>query len=145
LASVVAQSGSTDWRALLVTRADSGGDSPKCQVLTVVGDPTTAAALLDVAAEFRVAALRSAVPLFEETSRLFHTNRFVDEDKLFGNDFKQGDLGDDDTGFVWGSSTMADVLACEPSFGDLADLLWGAIACVVKPHEVKAGKDGAAS
>jgi hypothetical protein len=85
------------------------------------------------------------VPLFEETSRLYHTNRFVDEDKLFGNDFVSGDFGDDDTGFVWGSSTMADVLACEPSFGDLADLLWGAIACAVKPRDVKIETNGAAS
>lgn len=131
LAAVVAATQSTDWRAVLVTRGEKSGAKPLCQVVTVRRE-RAAAALLDMAAELRVAALRSAVPLFEETSRTFHEHRFVDEEKLFGSDYTPGDLGDDDTGFVWGAATVSDVLTCEPSFSDLADALWSSVSAFAR-------------
>jgi hypothetical protein len=108
-------------------------------VLTASGGPEEAKRLLDVAAELRVAALRGAVPVFEQSSYAMHRGEF-DEETLFGNDYSSssGDLRDDETRFVWGTMTLPEVMALSPSPMELASMLWGAVEAFVTTEKLKA-------
>jgi len=138
LAAAVVSTGTGDWRALTVTRGASGTAPPACQLLQVVAaEPVVAAMnLLETAAEFRVAALTGAVPLFEEMSKDLHSNGFIDEETLLGNGFVPGDMGDPHTRFVWGSVTTAEMLRLTPTPLMLARMMWSAVyglASITKP------------
>ena len=82
--------------------------------------------MLDAAATIRTAALCGAVPLFEEASRLLHTDGYLDEATLLGDGFVRGDMDDPETGFVWSGASSSDILQLGPR--RWADLLWGAIS-----------------
>lgn len=137
LAAAVAATGRTDWFAVSATRGAKGNARPTACMLGVTGQGdegvTDARRLLEVAAELHLAARRAAVPLFEEASRKLHANGYLDEETLRGNDLVpgSGDLADADTGFVWRSVPVADILALQPSPADYARLLWGAVDAFV--------------
>ena len=137
LAALVVATGSTDWRGVTVTRGESKDLHPHCHVLTVSGGPDEAKRLLDVAVELRVAALRGAVPVFEQSSYAMHHGEF-DEETLFGNEYTSGDLSDDETRFVWATMTMPEVMALSPSPVELASMLWGAVEAFVTTDKLQA-------
>ena len=137
LAALVVATGSTDWRGVTVTRGESKDLHPHCHVLTVSGGPDEAKRLLDVAVELRVAALRGAVPVFEQSSYAMHHGEF-DEETLFGNEYTSGDLSDDETRFVWATMTMPEVMALSPSPVELASMLWGAVEAFVTTAKLQA-------
>ena len=107
-------------------------------MLRPVGDVAAAMALLEVAGELRVAALRGAVPIFESTSEQLYRTGVLDEDELFGNDHTSGDMVDAETRFVWGTVTLAEILELRPSPADLAALLWGAIDAFISIEKLGA-------
>jgi hypothetical protein len=131
LAAAVAATGSGDWQAIVATRGASRTTKPECHLLRVVGDVSAATALLEVAAELRVAALRGAVPIFEAASELLHRTGVLDEDVLFGSEYDGGDMADLDTRFVWGAVTMAEILDLQPSVAELAAMVWGSVDAFV--------------
>ena len=104
LAAVVLATGDDRWRAVTVTRPAQRSGTPECHLFDVVADdpPAAARALLQAAAELRVAALRGAVPVFERTTRTLYESGYIDEDELVGTDYRRGDLTDPSNHFVWG-------------------------------------------
>ena len=138
LAAVVLTTGDDRWRAVTVTRPAQRSGTPECHLLDIVADdpPAAARALLQAAAELRVAALCSAVPVFERTTRTLFDSGYIDEDELVGTDYRRGDLADASNHFVWGEVSVAELMAVEPSPHDLAVHLWGAIAALAKITKV---------
>ncbi|WP_162941510.1 exodeoxyribonuclease V subunit gamma [Desertimonas flava] len=132
LAAAVAATGRTDWFAVSATRGSSGVKAA-VSVLGVTGQGDEGIAdarrLLAAAAEIHLAARRSAIPLFEETSRVLHETGTLQEEPFRGNDQynKRADLADIDTAFIWDSVPIADILAMHPSPQVYADLLWNAV------------------
>ncbi len=138
LAAVVLTTGDGRWRAVTATRPAQRSGTPECHLFDVVADdpPDAARAVLQAAAELRVAALRSAVPVFERTTRTLYESGYIDEDELVGTDYRRGDLTDPSNHFVWGEVSVAELMAIEPSPHDLAVHLWGAISALVKIAKV---------
>jgi exodeoxyribonuclease V gamma subunit len=130
LAAAVLTTGDDSWRAVTVTRPAQRSGTPECHLLDIVAaDPTVAArALLQAAADLRVAALCSAVPVFERTTRTLYDSGYIDEDELVGTEYRRGDLSDLSNHFVWGEVSVAELMAVEPSPRDLAVHLWGTVA-----------------
>ncbi len=132
LAAAVAATERTDWFAIIATRGASGV-KPAVAMLGVTGQGDEGVAdarrLLASAAEIHLAARRSAIPLFEEASRVLHETGSLQEEPLRGNDQynKRADFSDIDTGFIWDSVPVADILAMQPSPQVYADLLWSAV------------------
>ena len=138
LAAVLLATGDHKWRALTVTRPAQRSGTPECHLLDVVADdpPVAARALLEAAAEVRVAALRGAVPVFERTTRTLHESGYIDEDELVGTDYRRGDLTDPSNHFVWGDVSVSELMAVEPSPADLAVHVWGAVNALVDVAKV---------
>ena len=138
LAAVVLATGDRRWRALTATRAVQGNGGAECHLfeVTAADPPAAARALLETAAELRVAALRGAVPVFELTTRTLYHDGFIDEDELVGTEYRNGDLDDASNHFVWGDITVGELLALSPSPGDLAGRIWGAIHALTSLDKV---------
>jgi exodeoxyribonuclease V gamma subunit len=123
-AAVVAQP-SRNWQVILVTRAASGTGKPIAERLTPVAEPRRSAAaqqFLHTAIELRLQALREPLALFDKSSyRLYATGSF--DDVTFDDD-----LRDEFTAFIWGHSTVDDILSAVGEFSAtaLAHTLWDA-------------------
>ena len=74
-----------------------------------------------------MAALRSAVPVFELTTKTLFDAGYIEEEELLGSDFRRGDLDDIANHFVWGDVSLTELIALSPSPGALAEQLWGSI------------------
>jgi hypothetical protein len=138
LAAVVLVTGDGGWRAVTATRGAQGSGTAECHLFEVIAaDPRAAArALLETAAELRVAALAGAVPVFETTTRTLYDKGFIDEDEFVGNDYRMGDLTDVSNHFVWGDISVGEVTTLSPSPKALADRIWGAIHALVSLEPV---------
>jgi exodeoxyribonuclease V gamma subunit len=138
LAAVVVATGDPGWRAVAASRPARGAGKPQCHLFDVnPDDPVGAAhALLETAAELRVAALSGPLPLFETTTQTLFETGVLDEEALVGTEFRGGDLDDDGNRFVWGDVAVAELAALEPSPRQLAQALWGAVDAFVSMRAV---------
>ena len=140
LAAAVLATGDAGWRALTVTRAAQGNGADRVPPASSVtaADPLAAArTLLETAAEFHVAALRGAVPVFEtidadDSTTMASSTRTSSSARTIAT----GDLDDAGNRFVWGDITVGELIALSPSPADLAQSIWGAI------HGLRVGRQG---
>jgi exodeoxyribonuclease V gamma subunit len=129
LAAAVIATEQAEWQAICVTRPPSRSTTPECHRLDITADDPLKAArqLLESAAELHVAAVRGAVPVFEQTSRGLHIDGVIDEELLIGDEFHTGELAEPENQFVWGDITGSELLTMTPSPRLLAELIWGSI------------------
>jgi exodeoxyribonuclease V gamma subunit len=119
LAALVVTDPDRDWRALLISRAKSGGTKPTViDLVPVSGADRVDAArrFLQAALAIHLRALREPVPLFDKSSRiLFDTGNYEDEDL-------ESDMRDNHTGFMWGEATSDEILAIPVSDDDITEV-----------------------
>lgn len=122
-----------DWAAAIAVRAAGKRKVPGVVVVDPAsrhGDPAACLAaarrLLAVAAGVHVLAGRDRVPLFESASRPMATGTPLDEDVLWGTPYSTGDLASPEARFVWGDTTLSELVDRRPTPTQLAELVWGA-------------------
>ncbi len=101
------------WRAVVVTRGERHGRPPTVINLQPVleGRLAAAQALLAVAVDLRLRALREPIPLFEKSSREIFDDGTLSDEETFENPTRGGDRADLHNGFVWGSFSAEEMLA----------------------------------
>lgn len=131
VAAAMVGTGSVDWAAALAVR--STGKAPGVIVVDPRArhdDPAACRAaadqLLAVAAGVHLLAISDRLALFETCSRPLAGGVPLDEDKLWGTPYSSGDLASPEARFVWGDTTLRELLDRRPSPVQLAELVWGA-------------------
>ena len=127
LAAAIIAEPDTPWRSIVVLRPASGRSNPTVHDLQPddpTGPETVAAArrLLELAVNIHMRALREPIPMFDRCAGSLYADGTIDDDEF------ARELGDTDTGFLWGDTSAEDVLALPVRDHDPVEVLATAAA-----------------